>query len=140
MILASKGRPAMTSARQRVLSATLVAVVLAGCGGAATTTDAPDTDANADSGLVAEGQELYEATCAACHGVDLTGTDNGPPFLDPIYAPDHHADSAFFAAAAMGVQPHHWDFGPMPRQPVEPDEVRKIVAYIRSIQRAEAAP
>lgn len=132
-----------TGPRRRAIVVALVTALLAGCGGAATTTaDDANTGgstpgATDDIELVAEGRELYEATCAACHGPDLAGTDNGPPFLDPIYAPDHHADGAFFVAAAMGVQPHHWDFGPMPRQPVEPDEVRKIVAYVRSVQRAE---
>lgn len=128
----------MHTARRRSLAAALTAAaILTGCGDAATSADAANGNATGDEELVAEGQRLYEATCAACHGADLTGTDNGPPFLDPIYAPNHHADGAFFAAAAMGVQPHHWDFGPMPRQPVEPDEVEKIVAYIRSVQRAE---
>lgn len=87
--------------------------------------------------MVAEGQQLYEATCAACHGADLTGTDAGPPFLDPIYAPDHHSDGAFYAAAELGVQPHHWDFGAMPRQPVDDEQMRRIIAYIRSVQREE---
>lgn len=129
--------PPMTGRRRIHLLAMCTAVLLAGCGGAATTAEAPDIDTTADPELVAQGQQLYESTCAACHGTDLAGTDNGPPFLDPIYAPDHHADGAFFAAAAMGVQSHHWDFGPMPPQPVEPDEVTKIVAYIRAVQRAE---
>lgn len=84
--------------------------------------------------LVAEGKTLFEGTCAACHGVDLKGTATGPPFLDPVYAPGHHPDSAFYTAVEFGVQPHHWDFGPMPPQPLERDEVTAVIAYVRSEQ------
>ncbi len=114
----------------------LLVVLVVGCQAAQTTADNGDT-AGADSELVAEGQQLYEATCAACHGADLTGTDTGPTFLDPIYAPDHHPDGAFYAAAELGAQPHHWDFGPMPRQPVDEEQMRRIIAYIRSVQREQ---
>lgn len=70
-----------------------------------------------------------------CHGGDLKGTKTGPPFLSPVYAPNHHPDEAFYAAVANGVQPHHWEFGPMPAQPsVSPEDVAAIVAYIRAEQ------
>lgn len=89
----------------------------------------------ANGDLIGQGERFYQETCAACHGRDLNGTRTGPPFLDPIYAPDHHPDESFFAAAENGVQPHHWDFGPMPAQPtVSRDEVAAIVAYVRSRQ------
>ena len=87
------------------------------------------------SELVTRGKALYEDTCALCHGPDLEGTETGPPFLSKIYAPNHHPDESFYAAVEQGVQPHHWDFGPMPPQPaVRPDQVEAIVAYIRSQQ------
>jgi mono/diheme cytochrome c family protein len=88
-----------------------------------------------DPQLLAEGRQQYEEACAACHGLDLKGTQAGPPFLSPIYAPNHHSDEAFFGAVAGGVQPHHWDFGPMPPQPnVSREDVEAIVAYIRARQ------
>ena len=59
-----------------------------------------------------------------------------PPFLDAVYAPDHHPNSAFFSAVKNGVQPHHWDFGPMPALPhLDDDDTEAIVAYIRQEQR-----
>ncbi|HEX6255839.1 MAG TPA: cytochrome c [Euzebyales bacterium] len=103
-------------------------------------TGAADTEpvvADGEEQLVAEGEQLYEATCAQCHGADLGGTDNGPPFLDDVYTPDHHPDGAFYAAAQFGVQAHHWAFGAMPPQDVDEEEVAAIVAYVRSVQRAE---
>lgn len=96
-----------------------------------------DGDAGAPP-IEADGEALYAETCAACHGADLKGTDSGPPFLDPVYAPNHHPDEAFFAAVENGVQPHHWDFGPMPPQTsIDPEEAAAIVAYVRE-QQAEA--
>lgn len=54
-----------------------------------------------------------------------------------IYEPGHHADGAFFLAAARGVRQHHWSFGDMPAVPdVTPQEVAAIIAYVRALQRA----
>ena len=85
----------------------------------------------------ASGAELYAQACATCHGEDLRGTDQGPPFLDVVYEPGHHPDVAFLAAAMMGVRSHHWDFGNMP--PIEgitEEQVLAIVEYVRSEQRS----
>ncbi|OFW66088.1 MAG: hypothetical protein A2Z12_10225 [Actinobacteria bacterium RBG_16_68_21] len=93
-----------------------------------------------DPGAVAAGEQLYQANCAACHGPDLRGTAVGPPFLDVIYAPNHHSDESFQRAAEVGVQPHHWNFGPMPavgaNAGLTRDDVALIVAYVRSEQEA----
>ena len=91
-----------------------------------------------DPVLVAAGKVLYVESCAVCHGADLAGTDTGPPFLVPTYAPNHHGDEAFQRAVIAGVQPHHWNFGPMvPVEGLSRDDVSKIVTYVRSVQEAE---
>ena len=106
-------------------------------GGEAGSDDKAGTGTSSASDLIAEGERLYAETCAVCHGSDLEGSETGPPFLSPIYAPNHHPDEAFYAAVADGVQPHHWDFGAMPAQPsVSADEVAAIVAFIRAEQEA----
>ena len=98
-----------------------------------TTAAAPEPYDDPD---LVEGQQLFEANCAACHGVDLQGTDTGPPFLHEVYVPSHHDDVAFFIAAEQGVQPHHWDFGAMPPVPtVTRDDVQLIVNYVRARQK-----
>lgn len=82
------------------------------------------------------GRDLFANNCARCHGPAAGGTDSGPSFLSDIYVPSHHADEAFQRAVALGVQPHHWDFGAMP--PVEDltrEQVADIVAYVRQLQR-----
>ena len=89
--------------------------------------------AAADANLF--GKELYDRSCAACHGTDLRGTDRGPSHLSVVYEPSHHGDAAFLLAARNGVRQHHWPFGNMPKQPqVTKDQVAKIIEYVRELQ------
>lgn len=84
------------------------------------------------------GQRIYEATCAACHGVNAQGQDGvAPPLVHKIYEPGHHGDDSFVRAATQGVRAHHWPFGDMPAVPgITSGDVAMIVAYIRELQRA----
>jgi len=85
-----------------------------------------------------EGEALFQDNCATCHGDNAAGRDGfGPPLVHRIYEPGHHGDGAFLLAAARGVRAHHWPFGDMP--PVEnvtQGDVERIVAYVRTLQRA----
>ena len=107
----------------------LATIVLAACGG--------DGGSDAAGGAdVARGEELFVANCSPCHGEGATGTSQGPPLVHEVYEPSHHSDDSFRSAVANGVQPHHWQFGPMPPLPgVAGDEVEAIIAYVRSLQR-----
>jgi mono/diheme cytochrome c family protein len=103
------------------------ALALAACG------QAPPTG---DGSTVADGAELYAANCAVCHGAEGEGTTQGPPLVHIVYEPGHHSDEAFHRAAAAGVIPHHWDFGPMPPLPhLDRDQMDAIIAYVRGLQR-----
>jgi mono/diheme cytochrome c family protein len=85
----------------------------------------------------AQGEELFQANCATCHGEDLRGTFVGPPLLHEIYAPDQLADNDIRAAVATGVNPKNWDFSGMPAFPnLDTDDVEALIAYVRSSQRA----
>ena len=90
------------------------------------------------TGPALEGEGLFRENCAACHGDNAAGRDGaGPPLVHKIYEPGHHGDGAFVLAALRGVRAHHWPFGDMP--PVEgvtQDDVERIVAYVRKLQRA----
>ena len=91
-----------------------------------------------DPDLVAEGEVLYAATCAQCHGGDLRGTGQGPSHLSEVYEPGHHADGAFLFAVENGSRAHHWSFGDMP--PIEglsPEDVEAIIAFVREQQRIQ---
>ncbi|MCB1479514.1 MAG: cytochrome c [Rhodobiaceae bacterium] len=83
------------------------------------------------------GKEVFDATCAKCHGVNASGTNAGPPLVHKIYEPNHHADAAFLLAVRNGVRAHHWPYGDMPPVPaVTGADVAKIVAYVRQLQKA----
>ena len=82
------------------------------------------------------GEQLFNQTCAACHGVRATGTQTGPPLVNKIYEPSHHSDAAFLLAVRNGSVQHHWNFGNMPAQPTVTDaETREITLYVRALQR-----
>jgi cytochrome c len=84
-----------------------------------------------------EGKKLFDGNCAACHGKSATGTQNGPPLLHKIYEPSHHGDASFQRAAKNGVRAHHWPFGNMPPVTgITKTEVKRIIAYVRELQRA----
>lgn len=114
--------PRSPVSRATVLAAGALAAALAACGG------------SGSSG--ADGAQLFANNCASCHGQDLRGTTTGPPLLHEYYVPSHHSDESFMRAIRQGVQPHHWNFGPMaPIPAVNEDEARAIIAYVREQQR-----
>lgn len=81
------------------------------------------------------GKALFNETCAECHGVNGSGTMQGPPLVHIIYEPRHHSDKAFYLAVTSGVRQHHWTYGDMLPQPhVSPDDVTKIIRFIRELQ------
>lgn len=84
------------------------------------------------------GKRAFDATCAACHGINGAGVEgSGPPLIHVIYEPSHHGDMAFVMAAQRGVQSHHWRFGDMPPQEgLTEGDLKAIIAYVRDVQRA----
>jgi len=89
------------------------------------------------SGLASTGKAAFEDSCAACHGTNAAGTENGPPLVHDIYNPGHHPDESFYLAVKRGTRQHHWSFGNMPPQDlVTDDELLAIVAYVRELQQA----
>ena len=126
--------------RTRWLAATFV-VLAAGLVGTGvwwiyrTTADAiviPEFSAKAKAGA-----RLFAANCASCHGTNSTGTEQGPPLVHKIYEPGHHPDASFQRAVKQGVMSHHWRFGHMPPVPdLSQQEVAKIIAFVRELQRA----
>ena len=84
---------------------------------------------------LAKGQLLYEKYCSSCHGVQLDGTDKGPPLVHSFYKPSHHGDKSFYRAALQGVKQHHWNFGDMkPVAGMTPKKMDSVVPYVRYYQ------
>ena len=89
------------------------------------------------SGAAKLGEAAFNDNCAACHGTNAAGSDKGPPLIHRIYEPNHHGDYSFVQAAAIGVRAHHWKFGNMPpQQQVGEADIQAIIAYVRTLQRA----
>lgn len=84
------------------------------------------------------GRDVFDAKCATCHGPNAAGRDGkGPPLVHKIYEPSHHADMSFLMAVERGVRGHHWPFGDMqPVDGVSREDVARIIAYVRELQRA----
>ena len=83
------------------------------------------------------GKQMFDRSCASCHGENARGSEKGPPLVDKTYHPGHHADISFELAVRRGVRAHHWMFGDMSPQPtVMPAEVSQITQYIRELQKA----
>lgn len=119
----------------RVVASTVALLALTACGGVAGP-GGTDLGAATGPGDAVAGEPLYQNNCAQCHGTDLRGTDQGPPHLSEVYEPGHHADISFVLAVQRGVQPHHWNFGPMPAIPeLDEQEIADIIAYVRERQR-----
>ena len=91
--------------RRLVLLAVLFCVLLVGCSDAAddeySTSDTPDSQTASitvpDLSVVARaGAELFTANWSECHGPTAGGSSQGPPLIDSIYEPGHHADFSFY--------------------------------------------
>lgn len=124
----------VSGGRRFLLVVAAVAVTIQACSSGDDAGTAGDTATAA--GDVERGELLFADNCAACHGPAGTGTASGPPLVHEIYEPGHHGDEAFQIAVARGVQPHHWDFGPMPPIPdLDRQDVTDITAYVRERQR-----
>lgn len=85
-----------------------------------------------------EGEGLFNAKCATCHGKDAAGQEGvAPPLVHVIYEPNHHADQSFHRAVQRGTRQHHWPFGDMrPVPDLTAEDVQKIIGYVRALQKA----
>lgn len=70
--------------RSALASAALIALGLLVTGGAYATVSATTANANTDlksPAVISEGQKLFAANCATCHGQQAEGTANGPSLI-----------------------------------------------------------
>jgi cytochrome c-L len=85
-----------------------------------------------DAASVQGGKALYEQWCQSCHNTDATGK-LGPPLIGsqhiyPQTATDVGMFSVIYAGAAGAMQPFS-------KRDLSQDEMLKIIAYIRSLDR-----
>ena len=138
----------MSNKRTRISGLTTFGIVVAliliaviGCGNEAEPPDdtptplaTPGLDLS-DAALA--GKQVFNANCSACHGSDVMGSATGPPLIDRIYEPGHHADFSIRNAVRNGVPKHHWWFGNMPPVAgITDQQVEQLICYIRELQLA----
>ena len=129
-----------------MLAAVLAGMFLAGCSGgeggeysAADASGSQTVEVSVPdlSDVARQGAELFTANCSECHGPTAGGSSQGPPLVDKIYEPGHHADFSFVRAVEVGSAQHHWSFGDMEPVPgLSPEDVNKIICYVRELQYA----
>lgn len=111
----------------------LISIVLSAVSAAATVSAADEVEIPFE---MARGQLLYEKYCSSCHGMQLDGSDQGPPLIHPFYKPSHHGDKAFYRAVLQGTKQHHWNFGDMkPVEGMTPKKMDSVIPFVRYYQR-----
>jgi cytochrome c2 len=111
----------------------LVSLVLSAVFAAATVSAADEIEIPFE---MARGQLLYDKYCSSCHGLQLDGSDQGPPLVHPFYKPSHHSDKSFYRAVLQGTKQHHWNFGDMkPVEGMTPKKMDAVIPFVRYYQR-----
>jgi cytochrome c oxidase cbb3-type subunit III len=88
----------------------------------------------ADAAVLARGKGLYEANCAACHGVDLRGGQQGGPNLLRSQLVLSDKSGELIMPVVQGGRPNPAAGAPpMPALPLPPDDIRAIVEYLHSV-------
>jgi cytochrome c oxidase cbb3-type subunit III len=78
---------------------------------------------------IAEGRELYNSSCTACHGKDGASGDRGPALGAPARRYARRSDREIFDAIAKGIPGTQ-----MPPIPMPEDNTWKVTAYIRALR------
>jgi cytochrome c oxidase cbb3-type subunit III len=88
----------------------------------------------ADPALVARGKGLYQSTCAACHGIDLRGGQQGGPNLLRSQTVLSDKAGELIAPIVQGGRPNPpAGAPPMPAFPLPPDDIKALAEYIHSV-------
>jgi len=116
----------------------LIALGLAGTGGAyalATVPAGAETTSAVSSDLVAQGEALFAANCATCHGLALEGTEDGPSLIGVGAASvDFQVGTGRMPLAMSGPQAEV--------KPVQftTEQIRALAEYVASVSPGPAIP
>ncbi len=88
----------------------------------------------ADPAVIAHGKGLYESICAACHGIDLRGGQQGGPNLlrSQIVLQDK-AGELIVPIVQNGRPSRVNGTTPMPPIPLPPDDITAVAEYLHSV-------
>jgi cytochrome c oxidase cbb3-type subunit III len=88
----------------------------------------------ADAAVVAKGKGLYEANCAACHGIDLRGgQQGGPNLLRSQTLLSDKAGELVIPIVRGGRPTPPAGMPPMPPFPFPDDDIKAIAEYLHSV-------
>jgi cytochrome c oxidase cbb3-type subunit 3 len=88
----------------------------------------------ADPAVIARGKGLYESVCAACHGIDLRGGQQGGPNLlrSQVVLLDKSGELIGQVVTAGRPKPAS-GATPMPAFPLPPEDLNAIAEYLHSV-------
>jgi cytochrome c oxidase cbb3-type subunit 3 len=88
----------------------------------------------ADAAVIARGKGLYEANCAACHGIDLRGgQQGGPNLLRSQTLLSDKAGELVIPIVRGGRPTPPAGMPPMPPFPFPDDDIKAIAEYLHSV-------
>jgi len=124
--------------RHPLATVALIVLGLAGTGGAyalATIPAGAETSAAVSDDVLAEGQALFAANCATCHGLALEGTEDGPTLIGVGSASvDFQVGTGRMPLAMSGPQAEV--------KPVQftTEQIRALAEYVASVSPGPAIP
>ncbi len=96
--------------------------------GASAAMAATDTQAAATTLTTEDGEKLFQANCATCHGMDLQGTDNGPSLVGVgELATEFQLSTGRMPLQMQGVQ------APQKAVQFTDDQIQAISAYVQEV-------
>jgi len=89
----------------------------------------------AEAAVVAKGKGLYESICAACHGIDLRGGQQGGPNLlrSQLVLLDKAGEAIGVVIKEGRPNPAQAGATPMPAMPLPADDITAVAEYIHSV-------
>jgi mono/diheme cytochrome c family protein len=138
-IMTDRGRPTMKLRKLLILVAVL-ALALAACGGSSDDGGADTTAAaGVEAGDPVPGADIYEGTCATCHGTDLKGMDGlGKPLAPSAFVVENTEGelAAFIAVGRPTSDPLNTQGVDMPPKGGNPSldaqDLLDVSAYLKA--------
>ncbi len=115
-------------------SVLVLALLAAGCAGGENTRDSAAATPSQDE-LVADGRDIAEAQCAACHSVGPYGASPNPEAPPLRHVLSRYNADVLEQELIEGIQVAH----PMPDFQFNPQGVDALIAYLRAIQAPDPA-